>query len=394
MLVGAMGDDEFERFMSELLPKIYPGFDSLEPSFNFMGKTTKGKCDAHVYHTNDDTYTAIVCTTKQSDVHTKVLDDINKLSSTKFSSKIRRVLLCVNTPIKDEIEDYRTACTSHGWDLDPLSLERITRHTLVDTDLLRNYFSEISANEPVSSSPQLRRFDCGCRMKEVREDVSLSVSRVIEEIDFPSEREWNAIEAGELEVAERYIDRISALTGISSAWLKHGATPKYPRESIYYNQIAKITTIASECPSAAFVAIEPSSMAVILIVQFSAFRWRVFSFGFSMDFWNWIDDQDRIPTIFNWLTAVDRTLKHPYGRVISKELLTEFYTGLKHPLQLFKSTGQNSYWFDDLFDLHHRYPIAKDKYKHHRDWFVRLQDEFRAYVKQIPLPEARDDADV
>jgi hypothetical protein len=395
MLVGAMGDDEFERFMSELLPRIYPGFDSLEPSFNFIGKTTKGKCDAHVYHSHDDTYTAIVCTTRQSDIYTKVLDDINKLSSTKFSSKICRVLLCVNTPIKDEIEDYRTACAAHGWGLDPLSLEQITRHTLADTELLRNYFGETSVNEPVSrSSLPLRRFDCGRRMKEAREDVSLSVSRLIEEIDFPSEREWNAIEAGEHEVTERYIDKISALTGISSPWLKHEATPKYPCESIYDYQIAKITAIASECPSSTFVAIEPASMDVILIVQFSAFRWRVFSFGFSMDFWDWLGDQHLIPRIFDLLTAVDRILKHPYGRVISKELLTEFLTGLKHPLQLFKSTGHNSYWFDDLFDLYHRYPIAKDKYKHHGDWFVRLQDEFRAHVKQTPVPEARDDDDV
>lgn len=90
MLVGAMGDDEFERFMSDLLPRIYPGFERLEPTFNFIGKTTKGKCDAHVYHSQDDTYTAIICTTRQTGLNAKILDDINKLSSTKFAAKICR----------------------------------------------------------------------------------------------------------------------------------------------------------------------------------------------------------------------------------------------------------------------------------------------------------------
>ena len=124
--IGTMGDDEFERFMSELLPRVFPGFDRLEPSFNFMGKTTKGKCDAHAYHANNDSYTAIICTTQQKDLRVKVLSDINKLKETKFISKIQRVMLCVNTPLRDEIADYRSACAALHWDLDVLSLERIT----------------------------------------------------------------------------------------------------------------------------------------------------------------------------------------------------------------------------------------------------------------------------
>ena len=63
--IGAMGGDEFERFMCDLLPCFNPDFNTLEPSFNLLGKTVKGKCDAHAYHAADDTYTAIICTTKQ-----------------------------------------------------------------------------------------------------------------------------------------------------------------------------------------------------------------------------------------------------------------------------------------------------------------------------------------
>ena len=247
MKVGGMGDDEFERFMSDLLPRIYPGFNSLEPSFNFMGKTTKGKCDAHVYHSQDDTYTAIICTTQQSDIYNKVLGDIAKLPSTKFSAKIRRVLLCVNTPIKDEVEDYRKACRLHGWELDPLSLDRITRHSLGEADLLLNYFGESSLRDP-GSPLLLRRFDCGKRVKEAREDVSLQISRLIEQIDFPSEREWKAIESGEVEISEHYINALSALTGVPSAWLRHGAGARYPSEVIYDYQVAKVETIAAEAP--------------------------------------------------------------------------------------------------------------------------------------------------
>lgn len=384
-----MGDDQFERFMSDLLPRIYPGFESLEPSFNFIGKTTKGKCDAHVYHSNDDTYTAIICTTRQSDIRTKLIDDINKLSSTKFSSKIRRVLLCVNTPIKDEVDDYRTACERFDWALEPLSLERVTQHTIGETDLLFDYFGELPSIPP--ASPQLlRRFDCGSRMKEAREDLSLSVSRLIEEIDFISEREWKAIESEQLDVSERYINALSGLTGISSTWLKHGTSIKYSCEIIYDNQKEKIAAIASSSPLSTYMAIEPSEMGLLLIVKFSESHWKAFDFGFNMDFWDWIGDEHHIPAIFELLRTIDDELRHPYGRTISKSLMNEFRKGTKHPAVLFKQAGHNSYWFDDLFDLHHRFPIAQNKYSHHGEWFVRLQDAFRRQVKQISTSVERN----
>lgn len=381
ILIGAMGDDEFERFMAELLPRIFPGFDHLEPSFNFIGKTTKGKCDAHVYHSSDDTYTSIICTTKQTDLRTKILTDINKLSSTKFAAKIRRILLCVNTPLKDEVEDYRTACAGHGWGLDLLSLERITLHTLSQSDLLSYYFDE-NPSAKTNHSYSLRRFDCGTRLKISREDISIPISRLIEEINFPSEREWRNIEAGELEVNESYLTTMSNLTGISSEWLKHGTSPKYPSETIYDDDAEPIYTALSEEPLLSCMAIAPEGMDIALIVQISKLRWRIFFFGFSLDFWNWTGDENHIPIIFQLLRTIDKKARHPHGRIITQELMNELRTGATHPSVLFKRFGHNSYWFSDLFDLYYHFPIANDQYKHYGKWFVNLQKEFRKHVKE------------
>lgn len=381
--LGAMGPDEFERFMSELLIRIYPDYVSIEPSYNFMGKTTKGKCDAHCYHEADDTYTAIICTTQQSVVSKKVLVDVNKLSEAKFSSKIRRVLLCINTPIGDEVEEYRTACQLKGWSLKCLSLESITNNVLAEHDLLQVYFGEHVYTKPTSVSPTLtRRFDCGNRLKEAREGIGLSISRLIEAINFPSEREWKFIEAGDIDVAECYIKHLSEYSGISDSWLKHGDTQKYPYEVIYDYQLDKIRDIASQNPLKAFVALEPKSMDSLLLVQLSEFSWKVFVFGFSMNFWDWVGDEHHIPVIFKLLTTVNAELKSPYGRLITRETLADFLAGVKHPLVVFKQAGANDYWFDDLFDLQHSYPIAKDGYKHHGDWFVKLQDYFRKHVDE------------
>jgi hypothetical protein len=374
--IGAMGGDEFERFTSDLLPKIYPGFDVLEPTFNLLGKAVKGKCDAHVYHADNDTYTAIICTSQQSDVRSKVLEDIQKLTATKFAAKIRRVLLCVNTALKDEVDEYRIACCAHGWELDPQSLERITEYALGHTDLLEDYFGEVN---PSSGKPQtqLRRFDCGDRLKVARSDVSLSVSQLIEAIEFPSEKEWTAIEATEMEIAERHIYSLSALTGISSTWLKHGIGVKYPHQTIYRYEIDWIESIQKAYPLRTYMVMEPQQMHASLIVQFTELRWGVYGFGFNMNFWDWIDDHSHIPRIFEMLKAIDRLLRHPHGRIISKDVSDELIRENVHPSVLFKRMGSNNYWFDDLFDVQQRYPIAKDKYQHYGDWFVKLQEQFR-----------------
>jgi len=126
-------------------------------------------------------------------------------------------------------------------------------------------------------------------------------------------------------------------------------------------------------------------MELVLLVQFAEFRWRVFLFGFSMDFWDWMGDEHHIPIIFNLLRGMNGLLKYPYGRVVSKSVIEELRRGTQHPSVLIKKAGQNSYWFDDLQDLFHRYPIARDKYQHHGEWFVRLQEAFRRHIKKEDL---------
>lgn len=375
ILIGAMGDDEFERFMSDLLPRIFPGFDKLEPSFNFIGKTTKGKCDAHVYHAHDDTYTPIICTTRQSGLPQKILDDISKLSTTKFSKKIQRVLLCVNSSLKDEVEDYRAACRERGWEMEALSLEALTKHTISQYDLLHIYFNETYQKASGSTQGGLRRFDCGERIEEARKDINKSISELIELIDFPSEREWHSIEKKEHEISEKHITKLSILTGVSSSWIKHGTYVKYPADIVYDNHIEKIDAIPCDKISS-YMMIEPESMSISLIVQKSEYNWGVYLFGFTLDFWRWIGDEHHIPLIYHLLEHINNKLRTPYGRVITKELLQEIRSGQTHPSYIIKKSGNMHYWFDDLFDLHHKYPIAKEQYKHHGEWFVRLQQSF------------------
>ncbi len=379
--IGAMGGAEFERFMCDLLPRVYPDFKNLEPSFNLLGKTVRGKCDAHVYHAAEDAYTAIICTTQQVDIRTKVLADIQNLTTSRFAAKIRRVLVCVNTSLQDEVEDYRNACAAHRWEFDPLSLSRATLAVMSESDLLLNYFGEDSAPKSPEKS-RSRHFDCGKRIAEARLDVGLHASQLIEHIDFPSQRQWAAIEAGHDEVSELHIDAMSSLTGISAGWLKHELGRKYLVETISDHQSEKILNIADARPLRAIMAIEPGDMEVFLVVQYTELRWRVFEFGFNLNFEQWFGDHHYIPRIFELFKVINRSLGHPDGRVISKSMAAELSKGHLHPTVVLKKLDRMSYWFDDLFDLEGHYPIA-DKYQHHGAWFVALQRELRNNLPSV-----------
>lgn len=65
-------------------------------------------------------------------------------------------------------------------------------------------------------------FDCGSRVKEIRNDLGLSVAEFIELISFPSERNWNEIEKGKKELGVSYLEQIHQITGASIDWLKYG----------------------------------------------------------------------------------------------------------------------------------------------------------------------------
>lgn len=368
--IGKMDKDPFERFTADLLPRIFSGYENLEPTYNLLGKTTKGKCDAHVYHAQNDRYTAIICTTQQTNLHTKIIGDINKLTSAKFASKIERVLLCVNTPIGDEIEDYREASRQHNWELDSLSLERLTKYVMLHNDLLQQYFHELKNMNPDLKSHMDKRFDCGAQMKTAREDIAYSTSEWIELIDFPSEKEWKAIEAGEIEIEEKYIQKTSDMTGISTKWMKHCQSDKYLYSIIYDSDIEEIKTKLAYNYLDAYIAIEPQNMQIVLIIKISEFKYDILLLGYNFDFWNWFDDHHKIPSICEFLKRIKQKFS-PDGIIMTESQIKNLTISCDiHPSRILKEAERSRYWLDDLFDT-----WREHTHNGYGEWFKKLYEQ-------------------
>lgn len=368
--IGGMEQNQFERFVADLLPRIFSDYENLEPTYNSLGKTTKGKSDAYVYHAQTDSYTAIICTTQQTNLRTKIIDDINKLTSAKFASKIARVLLCVNTPIGDEIEEYMEASRQHNWKLNPLSLERLTTYVMSRDDLLYRYFHESKSINPAMASHIDKRFDCGAQMKIAREDIAYSTSAWIELIDFPSEKEWKAIESGEMEVEERYIQKVTDMTGISTVWLKHCQSDKYLYSIIYDSEIEEMKTKFADKYLDAYIAIEPKNMQIVLIIQISEFKYDILLLGYDFAFWSWFDDHHKIPRVCELLKKIKQKFS-PTGLIMTETQMRDLTISCDlHPSSILKEAESSRYWLDDLFDnwmdhIHNGYD----------EWFKKLYQE-------------------
>jgi len=375
--IGAMGEGEFERFICVLLPRVSEKYQDIQPSYNFLGKTTKGKCDAHIHHKEDDTYTAVVCTTQQSGVKSKVLDDLKKLRNAEFAEKIRGVVLCVNSSVQDEVESYREFCRSEEWIFDLFSLESISTHAIRNHYLLPHHI-RMGLTEVGVSEVHSRKFLAGPRVLQIRNELGLTASELIEVIDFPSEASWSQCEHDEADVEELYLIRASNAFGVALDWLKHGKKDKYPRVRIYDYESEIVAKLGSEPHVASYALIDPKRMEMVFAVKQSEYRWQVLDFAFSMDFWDWFDDHHHIPRIYDLLCLINKTFRHSYGRIVASDAMAKLKSSDVFPGEVVDGVTGNSYWFEDLFDLDHKYPIGKDGYRHYGKWFEKLQASFRS----------------
>ena len=317
----------------------------------------------------------MICTTPQATGKRKLIDDIKKLSETDCSSKISEVVICSNFPLKDEREKYHETCREKGWDITIYSLNKLTKATLTSTKTLRKYAPGL---EEEKEQPAMRSifFCAGARLKEVREDINLSTSRIIEIADFHSEAQWRDLEHSSGEFSEDVLLRISSDAGVSMSWLKHGEGQKYPIISIQDSDTHAIDAIKAEGALGSYMVIEPDTMRIALMVKITDRRWIVGSFLFSLDFWNWVGDQHHIPTIYQLLDKINKELS-PSSRIVNNATISKILDGKVHPGEIFRELKNNSYWFDDMFDVHQKYPISKT-YSKYGQWFIKLQNHFRA----------------
>lgn len=400
-----MDGGEFERFIRRLLPKLSHNLKNIKATYNYKGKETKGPVDLFAYKEISGSYIAVICTTQSGGIRKKLLSDIESLASKEchIRDKIDEVIICVSSVIRTEEIEYREKCLEFGWRAEIHSLDSLVylthEHPDIVDDLCAKEIQEIISRnnketllveekniinqDDIGRSQRIRMYDCGDRIKALREELDMSASRFIELVDFNSEKELLCIENRDHEASTTFIDDICQRTGLSHRWIKHGEGYRYEIDSIPTWGLDKLDLIKNWNPKSLYFLINKENMSLVLLAHLHDLNWKIFSFTFTLDFWNWWGDEKYIPEIFDLLNRFSKEFTHcPYGRILEDNEYKKITSGNIHPSIFLKNT--NSFgvnWFDDLQDIHHKYPIAKNYESWYGDWFVKVQSYFKKYEK-------------
>jgi hypothetical protein len=409
--IGQMESGEFENLARIVLPLDNKNYEKITDTLNVDGKTTPGPVDLYVYKKDTGKYAAISCTTQKSNIVKKIKEDIIKLNdtATKFRELIDEVVVCVNTPIRDEDAEYRDLCNEYGWEYSPYSLSRlsstVTEHPKVadklcanllldsltrlkerDGDMIKAHIEKeyglTASDQDVSSfiNKRDKTYLCGKRVADLRDDIGISRSWFIDLIEFNSEVKLGEIEENKIEVTSAEIDSICDKTGCSRMWLTHDEGWRYEFEEIYTSDLSKVDYIKSLMPKNVYVLLNRDDMRLILLAHIQAYNWKMFSFSFALNFWNWWGDEHHITHIYELFSAIQNDFGITVsGRYISSDDYKECVSGMVHPSQIIESTDKSGkHWFEDILDVDHKSGMAPRYAEVYGEWFVKAQDYFRS----------------
>jgi len=263
------------------------------------------------------------------------------------------------------------------------------------------------SNKPINlSEPDEEFFDAGDRVRQIREDLQLNKGRFARLIGFRSDKEYDALEQGNIECTLATIQKINEVTGADLDWLKYGADQcQYERATSISTEswkgiLQKLDTLG--CQSDAFpnicvvigrerfddvgiVAITNSYM----ISEYKALnRYKALQISLCTDFWVPMNDAP-IRDIFNFYRLLreisSRKSFYVRGQVITQQDRSDLYLGKRHPSKIIKDQFANRpqmmKWPEDILDINYAYRTQKDYNAIYGDWFVEMQRYFRHAVK-------------
>ena len=149
-------------------------------------------------------------------------------------------------------------------------------------------------------------FSCGHRIKQIRKEVDLQPSEIVELFNLPSESEYANIEAGRADAPTMLIESWCATFGVNPAWIKHGSSRSMLQKSnpinVIYEEhrlkyIKKTADIWNEEaikstveeifrtePETLYLCIDPENCGtLVLAVEYAEHCWNIWDIN-SLDF--------------------------------------------------------------------------------------------------------------
>lgn len=404
--IGMLHGAEFEGFIRRLLPTVSSDYEHLTDTRNHIGRVTQGPVDLHAYKKTNDRYIAVLCSGQITGLQAKVLDDIQKLKreDCEIRDKIDQVVVCLSAPGSANDEVYRAACARHGWSATIYSIDRLAHlanespevvESLCAIELaeMRKKLAIEADSLRTAALPVKQRFyDCGERIGRIRAKLAMSASRFIDLVEYDSEKRLAFLESQTIDMNQAEIKRVCEATGVSVDWLTHGEKSMFPVETISTYHWEAMKWLKDASPTSLHMLINCETQQLVLLAHLHSKNWKIYHLAFNLDFAAWHGDHHHIPDIYSMLKQLaDDYAGRIFGRIVSREAFSEIISGETSPAHFMNITNANgAHWFDDIFDVEHKYPIAENYEDWYGKWFTNAQEYFKRGLANIRSEASSD----
>ncbi len=379
--IGKLRNERFENFVNDILRIEYIRFGTLETMVNKQGNQRKSKPDAHILWENEGKEKYFIFN------HTiegkpKIIKDINDTINGKVPhERIYKYVTCTNQPIGEERAEFSSLLKEFGIEYDVISLDKLTDLSIKHKQILSAHL-----NIEYQEESSYKFFDCGHRIRVLREERELSKSQFIELVDIRSEKELENIENNNLECSTDLINQVSKLTGAEEEWIKHGTKKKYTKVDLYNIINGNVFDLIKRNKYAdkVVICVEPEHIRFAYLFKFSDTEIGIYAKYTAYDFWNWafmesnpvIDLFSQIKKIYNhFSTKVE-------GRIISKEDSDHIHSYNCYPKAIIDELrNDGNFMIEALFE---DFDIEESYYRKFK-WFVefhKFYQKYKSYIKE------------
>jgi hypothetical protein len=124
----SISDDEFHRLCDDILVHHNPEYANLDSRgmHLFKNKPVRGTPDSIKLLPDSSIYAFQYTTSNEDSLKDKLPEDVEKVYKWEFGKDVRRVILCCNSRLKDDvIRECKNKCSEYGWELDLLGIDSL-----------------------------------------------------------------------------------------------------------------------------------------------------------------------------------------------------------------------------------------------------------------------------
>lgn len=227
--------------------------------------------------------------------------------------------------------------------------------------------------------------NAGSRIKSVRNELGIKASQFVEMLNFPSQREFEAIENGAAESPLFLLQQVHDLTGVSLDWLKHEIEPIYEYDIMPIHPISEgIKLLADLQPKNCYVTLETRTLHVGIIAELSDYKYQALELGMNLDYWNWVDQLWAFGNFYQILSILDDKYPLPLGVIIPPKYDNLLYKGKIHPrTALQHSSPRKASWPQALLDYERKKESGWYYRTHYGSWVINVQDAFKDHFRML-----------